>query len=92
MAALAGWLFRRICTTVQSNRAIAGRVFAESSALLLIVDPRDFWHVINLCRFEAGELDDWIPGLRLPDDASFFDLPPWTPEVRKPASLRRERS
>lgn len=51
-----------------------------------------FWHVINLCRFEAGELDDWIPGLRLPDDASFFDLPPWTPEVRRPASLRRERS
>ena len=51
-----------------------------------------FWHVINLCRFEAGELDDWIPGLRLPDDASFFDLPPWTPEVRKPKSLRRERS
>lgn len=50
-----------------------------------------FWHVINLCRFEAGELDDWIPGLRLPDDASFFDLPPWTPEVRRPASLRRER-
>jgi hypothetical protein len=48
-----------------------------------------FWHVINLCRFEAGELDDWIPGLRLPDDASFFDLPPWTPEVRKPKSLRR---
>jgi hypothetical protein len=51
-----------------------------------------FWHVINLCRFEAGELDDWIPGLRLPDDASFFDLPPWTPGVRKPKSLRRERS
>jgi WD40 repeat protein len=51
-----------------------------------------FWHVINLCRFEAGELDDWIPGLRLPDDASFFDLPPWTPEVRRPKSLRRERS
>jgi len=50
-----------------------------------------FWHVINLCRFEAGELDDWIPGLRLPDDASFFDLPPWTPEVRRPKSLRRER-
>ena len=48
--------------------------------------------MINLCRFEAGELDDWIPGLRLPDDASFFDLPPWMPEVRKPASLRRERS
>ena len=51
-----------------------------------------FWHVINLCRFEAGELDDWVPGLRLPDDASFFDLPPWRPEVRKPESLRRERS
>ncbi|HWM93847.1 MAG TPA: pentapeptide repeat-containing protein [Thermoanaerobaculia bacterium] len=49
-----------------------------------------FWHVINLCRFEAGELDDWIPGLRLPDDASFFDLPPWKPEARKPKSLRRE--
>jgi WD40 repeat protein len=28
-----------------------------------------FWHVIGLCRFEAGELDEHIPGLRLPDDA-----------------------
>lgn len=36
-----------------------------------------FWHVINLCRFEAGELDDYVPGLRLPDEASFFDLPAW---------------
>jgi WD40 repeat protein len=35
-----------------------------------------FWHAINLCRFEAGELDDYVPGLRLADDASFFDLPP----------------
>jgi predicted NACHT family NTPase len=37
-----------------------------------------FWHVIELCRFEVGELDDLVPGLRLPDDASFLDLPPWT--------------
>jgi WD40 repeat protein len=42
-----------------------------------------FWHVINLCRFEPGELDDLIPGLRLPDNASFLDLPPWKPELRK---------
>jgi WD40 repeat protein len=28
-----------------------------------------FWHTIGLCRFEAGELDEHIPGLRLPDDA-----------------------
>ncbi len=41
-----------------------------------------FWHVINLCRFEIGELDEWVPGLRLPDEASFFDLPPWKPEMR----------
>jgi WD40 repeat protein/uncharacterized protein YjbI with pentapeptide repeats/3',5'-cyclic AMP phosphodiesterase CpdA len=40
------------------------------------------WHVINLCRFEAGELDDLVPGLRLPDDASFLDLPSWTPRLR----------
>jgi len=33
-----------------------------------------FWHVIGLCRFEPGELDDYIPGLRVPDDASL--LPP----------------
>jgi WD40 repeat protein len=36
----------------------------------------EFWHAINLCRFEVGELDEFVPGLRLPDDASFFDLPP----------------
>ncbi|HEX7185161.1 MAG TPA: TIR-like protein FxsC [Thermoanaerobaculia bacterium] len=36
-----------------------------------------FWHVIGLCRFEPGELDPYVPGLRLPDDASFLDLPPW---------------
>ncbi|HEX6899517.1 MAG TPA: pentapeptide repeat-containing protein [Thermoanaerobaculia bacterium] len=41
-----------------------------------------FWHVINLCRFEVGELDEWVPGLRLPDDASFFDLPPVPPWVQ----------
>jgi WD40 repeat protein len=43
-----------------------------------------FWHVANLCRFEIGELDEWVPGLRLPDDTSFFALPPWKPEVRVP--------
>ena len=42
-----------------------------------------FWHVINLCRFEVGELDDLVPGLRLPDDASFLDLPPWTPRLKE---------
>ena len=41
-----------------------------------------FWHAINLCRFEIGELDELVPGLRLPDDASFFDLPPWKPALR----------
>jgi hypothetical protein len=43
-----------------------------------------FWHVASLCRFEIGELDEWVPGLRLADEASFFDLPPWKPEVRVP--------
>ena len=28
-----------------------------------------FWHSAGLCRFEPGELDALIPGLRLPDDA-----------------------
>jgi len=23
------------------------------------------WHAINLCRFEPGELDEWVPGLRM---------------------------
>jgi len=48
-----------------------------------------FWHAANLCRFEIGELDDWVPGLRLADDASFFNLPPWTPEVRVPSRAVR---
>jgi hypothetical protein len=29
-----------------------------------------FWHVIGLCRFEPGELNQYLPTpLRLPDDA-----------------------
>ncbi len=27
-----------------------------------------FWHAIALCRFEVGELDEFIPGLRLQPD------------------------
>ncbi|WP_437282526.1 pentapeptide repeat-containing protein [Sorangium sp. So ce375] len=27
-----------------------------------------FWHAANLCRFEPGELDELVPGLRIPDD------------------------
>ncbi|XXY74936.1 hypothetical protein WMF37_22710 [Sorangium sp. So ce291] len=27
-----------------------------------------FWHATNLCRFEPGELDALVPGLRIPDD------------------------
>jgi WD40 repeat protein len=27
-----------------------------------------FWHTIALCRFEPGELDPWVPGLRMADD------------------------
>jgi WD40 repeat protein len=47
-----------------------------------------FWHVVNLCRFEPGELDDLIPGLRLADNASFLDLPPWKAELRKEMAER----
>ena len=34
-----------------------------------------FWHTINLCRFEPGELDQYLPDdqkLRLPDDYDFL--------------------
>jgi WD40 repeat protein len=41
-----------------------------------------FWHVVGLCRFEPGELDPYLPDLRLPDDASFLTLPP--PKPRGP--------
>jgi hypothetical protein len=27
-----------------------------------------FWHTIGLCRFEPGELDPYLPPLRIPDD------------------------
>ena len=34
-----------------------------------------FWLVANLCRFEPGELDDYVPGIqRLSDNE-----PLWTP-------------
>ncbi|WP_437728676.1 pentapeptide repeat-containing protein [Sorangium sp. So ce861] len=38
-----------------------------------------FWHAVNLCRFEPGELDELIPGLRIPDDEPL--LPAW-PSLR----------
>ncbi|MCP3963492.1 MAG: hypothetical protein GY719_37125, partial [bacterium] len=32
-----------------------------------------FWHSINLCRFEPGELDPYLPEpLRMPDDEPFI--------------------
>jgi hypothetical protein len=37
-----------------------------------------FWHAIGLCRFEPGELDPYVPGLRLRDDTSFLDLLSWS--------------
>lgn len=36
-----------------------------------------FWHVAGLCRFEPGELDDYL-NLRLPDDAPFLPDTPIT--------------
>jgi hypothetical protein len=31
-----------------------------------------FWHAIGMCRFETGELDPYLPGVRqLPLDAAF---------------------
>jgi WD40 repeat protein len=33
-----------------------------------------FWHAINLCRFEPGELDEWIPGLHMDRDEQFIIL------------------
>jgi len=35
----------------------------------------------QLCRFEPGGARPYVPGLRLADDASFPDLPPWTPRA-----------
>ena len=34
-----------------------------------------FWHVIGLCRFDPGELDPYLPHLRVPDDAPLYDPP-----------------
>jgi len=34
----------------------------------------NFWHAINLCRFEVGELDDYFPDLRMADDEPFLQL------------------
>ncbi len=33
-----------------------------------------FWHVVNLCRFEIGELDGMVSGLRLSDDHALVPL------------------
>ncbi len=35
-----------------------------------------FWHAVNLCRFEPGELDPYVPGLRLPMDHVFAPAGP----------------
>ena len=34
-----------------------------------------FWHVINLCRFEVGELDAYVPNLRMADDEPIVPVP-----------------
>ncbi|WP_437785946.1 pentapeptide repeat-containing protein [Sorangium sp. So ce1097] len=34
-----------------------------------------FWHAVNLCRFEPGELDELVPGLRIPDDEPLLPIP-----------------
>ena len=34
-----------------------------------------FWHAIALCRFEAGELDDYMPNLRMKPEERILDLP-----------------
>lgn len=45
----------------------------------------EVWHAINLCRFELGELDPYLPAsLRLPDDYRFLNLAP------KPALVASE--
>lgn len=33
-----------------------------------------FWHVVGLCRFETGELDPYVPGLRKLDHEPLFGL------------------
>jgi WD40 repeat protein/3',5'-cyclic AMP phosphodiesterase CpdA len=35
-----------------------------------------FWHIIGLCRFEPGELDDYVPGLRMRPDEPILDVLP----------------
>jgi WD40 repeat protein len=32
-----------------------------------------FWHIVGLCRFELGELDAYIPGLRMTDDEPIIE-------------------
>ena len=34
-----------------------------------------FWHVIGLHRYDVGELDALVPGLRLTDDEPLYTLP-----------------
>lgn len=33
-----------------------------------------FWHVVGLCRFEVGEIDEFLPHLRVHDDEPLFSL------------------
>lgn len=35
-----------------------------------------FWHTVRLCRFEPGELDALLPGLRIPDDEPLLPAAP----------------
>jgi WD40 repeat protein/uncharacterized protein YjbI with pentapeptide repeats len=41
------------------------------------------WHAIGLCRFDPGELDSCLQGLRLNNSASFFNLPSWSKSVTR---------
>ncbi|WP_437682868.1 pentapeptide repeat-containing protein [Sorangium sp. So ce131] len=41
-----------------------------------------FWHSVNLCRFDLGELDEFVPGLRITDDE------PLLPVQKDPSAAR----
>jgi WD40 repeat protein len=41
-----------------------------------------FWHFAGLCRYDPGELDPYIRGLRVDDDAPLITLPPGDPAAR----------
>lgn len=71
-----------------SGQCLATSVFGEHGWATFLPDGRYkyggnptalFWHALGLGRYDPGELDEFLPGLRLDDKAPILNASRWSP-------------